>query len=148
MKITKNPEETQALGEEIGKKLTSGDIVAITGELGAGKTCLTQGIGWGLGIDRKVYMTSPSFTLVKEYRGRIPVYHIDLFRLKRIEEVYELPIEDYFNGKGVTIIEWADKIESLLPQKHLRIDIEIISENERRIKMQRNSYEIELHIGD
>ena len=65
-KITKSPEETQALGEEIGKTLSAGDIVAITGELGAGKTCLTQGLGWGVGIDHRIYMTSPSFTLVKQ----------------------------------------------------------------------------------
>ena len=134
-RVTKSPEETQALGEEIGSKLVCGDIVAITGELGAGKTCLAQGLGWGIGVDPKVYMTSPSFTLVKEYRGRIPVYHIDLFRLKSIKEAYDLPIEDYFFGKHVTIIEWADKIESLLPPEHIRIDIEIVSENERRIRI-------------
>jgi tRNA threonylcarbamoyladenosine biosynthesis protein TsaE len=134
-RVTKSPEETQALGEEIGSKLVCGDIVAITGELGAGKTCLAQGLGWGIGVDPKAYMTSPSFTLVKEYRGRIPVYHIDLFRLKSIKEAYDLPIEDYFFGKHVTIIEWADKIESLLPPEHIRIDIEIVSENERRIRI-------------
>ena len=134
-KITKSPEETQALGEEIGKTLSAGDIVAITGELGAGKTCLTQGLGWGMGVDRRIYMTSPSFTLVKQYKGRIPVHHIDVFRTNSIEEVYDLPIEDYFNLKGVTIIEWADKIESILPEKHIRIDIDILSENERRIKI-------------
>ena len=135
VRITKSPEETHALGKEIGRKLSCGDIVAVTGELGAGKTCLAQGIGWGIGVDPEVYMTSPSFTLIKEYRGRIPVYHIDLFRLNTIAEVYELPIEDYLFGKGVTIIEWPDKIESLLPPEHLRIDIEIISENKRRIKI-------------
>jgi len=135
VKITKSPEETQTLGEEIGRKLSCGDIVAITGELGAGKTCLVQGIGWGIGVDPKVYMTSPSFTIIKEYSGRIPVYHIDLFRLESIEEAYELPIEDYFFGRCVTIIEWADKIESLLPPKHIRIDIEIVSENERHIRV-------------
>ncbi len=135
VRITKSPEETQSLGEEIGRELVRGDIVAITGELGAGKTCLAQGLGWGIGIDRKVYMTSPSFTLIKEYRGRMPVCHIDLFRLKNIKEAYDLPIEDYFFGRCVTIIEWADKIESLLPPEHLRIDIEIVSENERRIKI-------------
>lgn len=128
VRITKSPEETQTLGQEIGRKLSCGDIIAITGELGAGKTCLVQGIGWGIGVDPKVYMTSPSFTIIKEYSGRIPVYHIDLFRLESIEETYELPIEDYFFGRCVTIIEWADKIESLLPPKHMKIDIEIVSE--------------------
>jgi len=134
-RVTKSPEETHALGKDIGKRLSGGDIVAITGDLGAGKTCLSQGIGWGAGIDSNVYMTSPTFTLVKQYKGRVPIYHIDLFRMRTIEEVYELPIEDYFSGKGITIIEWADRIEPLLPKGHFRIDIELISENERRIKI-------------
>ena len=133
-RITRSPEETQAFGEEIGKKLVEGDVVALTGELGAGKTCLAQGLGWGLGIDRKLYLTSPSFTLIKEYQGRIPVYHIDLFRLDSVEEMDEFLLQDYL-GKGVTIIEWAEKIETLLPAKHLRIEIVIVTENERRIKI-------------
>ncbi len=134
-RTTKSPEETQSLGEEIGKNLCEGDIVALIGELGAGKTCFAQGLGWGLGIEHNLYLTSPSFTLIKEYQGRLPIYHIDLFRLNGIEEVYELGYEEYFYGKGVTIIEWADRIKSLLPSKHLRIEISIISENERKIKI-------------
>ena len=132
--ITRSPEETRALGEEIGRKLREGDVVALIGELGAGKTCLTQGLGWGLGVDPKLYLTSPSFTLIKEYRGRLRVYHIDLYRLNSIEEGYELGFEEYFYGRGVTIVEWADRIETLLPPEHVRIEIGIISENERNIK--------------
>lgn len=134
-RITRSPEETRALGEEIGRKLREGDVVALIGELGAGKTCLTQGLGWGLGVDPKLYLTSPSFTLIKEYRGRLRVYHIDLYRLNSIEEVYELGFEEYFYGSGVTIVEWADRIETLLPPEHVRIEIGIVSENERNIKL-------------
>lgn len=134
-RITRKPEETQAFGKEIGGKLRGGEIVALIGELGAGKTCFAQGLGWGLGIDRNLFLTSPSFTLIKEYHGRLPVYHIDLFRLNTIEQVCELGYEDYFYGGGVAIIEWADRIESLLPPEHLKIEIAIISENEREIKL-------------
>ena len=133
--ITRSPEETRALGEKIGRKLREGDVVALIGELGAGKTCLTQGLGWGLGVDPKLYLTSPSFTLIKEYRGRLRVYHIDLYRLNSIEEVYELGFEEYFYGRGVTIVEWADRIETLLPPEHVRIEIGIVSENERQIRI-------------
>ncbi len=133
--ITRSPEETQALGEKIGRKLREGDVVALIGELGAGKTCLTQGLGLGLGVDPNLYLTSPSFTLIKEYRGRLRVYHIDLYRLNSIKEVYELGFEEYFYGSGVTIVEWADRIETLLPPEHVRIEIEVVSENERRIKL-------------
>ncbi len=134
-RITRRPEETRALGEKIGRKLREGDVVALIGELGAGKTCLTQGLGWGLGVDPKLYLTSPSFTLIKEYRGRLRVYHIDLYRLNSIEEVYELGFEEYFYGRGVTIVEWADRIETLLPPEHVRIEIGIVSENERQIRI-------------
>ena len=142
--------ETQAFGEEIGRKLSEGDVVALIGELGAGKTCLAQGLGWGLGIDRSVYLTSPSFTLIKEYQGRIPVYHIDLFRLDSVEEADELLFQDYLYSGCVTIIEWPEKIEALLPAKHLRIEITIISENERNIKLtqKENPYAVRIHSGN
>ncbi len=133
--ITKSPEETQALGEEIGKTLRKGDVVALTGELGAGKTCLSQGLGWGLGVDRSIYLRSPSFTLIKEYHGKLPIYHFDFFRLNNVEEACELGCEDYFYGNGVAIVEWAEKIESILPAGYLKIEMEIVSENERKIRI-------------
>ena len=133
--ITRSPEETRVLGKKIGRKLREGDVVALIGELGAGKTCLAQGLGWGLGVDPNLYLTSPSFTLIREYHGRLRVYHIDLYRLNSIEEVYELGFEEYFYGSGVTIVEWADRIETLLPPEHVRIEIGVVSENERQIKL-------------
>ena len=132
---TKSPAETKALGEKIGKKLQGGEVIALTGELGAGKTCLTQGLALGLGINPREYVTSPSFTLINEYQGRLPLYHIDLFRLKGRGEVEELGCEEYFCGEGVTVIEWAEKVEDLLPEEYLSIKLIPLGENQRQISL-------------
>ncbi len=133
---TKSPAETKALGEKIGRRLQGGEVIALIGELGAGKTCLTQGFALGLGISSREYVNSPSFTLVNEYRGRIPLYHFDLFRLKDAGEVEELGYEEYFYGDGVTIIEWAGKAESLLPEEYLRVELTSPGGDQRLIKLQ------------
>ncbi len=132
---TKSPTETKALGKKIGKKLSGGEVIALIGELGVGKTCLTQGLALGLGVNPREYVTSPSFTLINEYQGRLPLYHIDLFRLKDRGEVEELGYEEYFYGKGVTVIEWAEKAESLLPEEYLSIKLISLSENQRQISL-------------
>lgn len=103
--MTKSPEETNKLGGEISKLVKPGDLLAFYGELGAGKTCLIQGISAGLEV--KGYVTSPSFTIINEYQGKIPLYHFDVFRINNIEEVIELGYEEYFYGDGITVIEWA-----------------------------------------
>ena len=103
------------------------------GELGAGKTCLTQGIAWGLGI--KEYAASPSFMLIRELYGRLPLYHIDFYRLDHLEEIAELGLDDYLYGKGVSVVEWADKGLSLLPDEHLLIEISYLSDTERNLKL-------------
>ena len=128
--ITKIPEETKNLGKEVGKLAKPGDLLAFYGELGAGKTCFIQGISQGLEV--KDYVTSPSFTIVNEYQGKIPIYHFDLFRLNT-EEILELGYEEYFYGEGLTVIEWAEKIEQLLPKEHLKIDIKFKDLYERTI---------------
>ena len=129
--ITKSPEETKKLGEEIGKLTNKGDILALYGELGSGKTCLIQGISYGLKV--KDYVTSPSFTIINEYHGKIPIYHFDLFRLNNIEDIFELGYEEYFYGAGLTVIEWAEKIETLLPKNYFRININFKNYYERII---------------
>lgn len=131
---TRSVEETIELGERIGKLLQAGDVAALIGKLGSGKTTLTQGLARGLGVGKKDYVTSPTFTLIKEHKGRIPVYHIDLYRIDNLKEVYDLGYDEYFYGEGVTIIEWADKIRKLLPKEVLLINLEIINENRRRIE--------------
>lgn len=130
--LSKNLKETKKIGEKLGRQLKRGDVVSLIGELGSGKTCFTQGLMKGLEVKtRKI--TSPSFVLINEYKGRLPVYHFDLYRLNNIKEVIDLGYEEYFYGDGVTIIEWADKIEGLLPKGCIRIYLKIIGEKEREI---------------
>ena len=113
--------ETEDFGIKLGKLLEPGDIVCLNGELGAGKTTMTKSIGIGLGVEE--YITSPTFTLINQYRGRMPVYHFDVYRLENVEELYDLGFDEYFFGNGVCIIEWAEKIERMLPEDRLVIDI-------------------------
>ncbi len=129
--ITKSPEETKKLGKEISKLVKPGDLLAFYGELGAGKTCFIQGISEGLEV--KDYVTSPSFTIINEYQGKFPIYHFDVFRVSNIEEIIELGYEEYFYGEGLTVIEWAEKIENLLPKDHLKIEIKFKTNYERKI---------------
>ncbi len=131
---TKSPEETRAFAERFAKSLKPGDIVALTGKLGAGKTCFAQGLGWGLGVDRKVYLSSPTFTLVKEYSGVLKIFHMDLYRLSGPGEFFDSGCGDYLAGEGVTIIEWPEKIEGELPdEKTIRVKLEAVSPDERKI---------------
>ncbi len=127
--ISHSPEQTQRLGVRIGELALPGDILLLTGALGTGKTCLTQGIAWGLGI--REYALSPSFVIVRELHGRLPLYHIDLYRLDQIEEIEELGLDDYLYGKGVCVVEWAEKGLSVLPAEHLLIQINFLSDSER-----------------
>lgn len=128
-----SPEETQRLGKQLGKLAQPGDVFLLVGGLGAGKTCLTQGIAWGLGIAG--YAASPSFVLVNQYRGRLPLYHIDLFRLDTIEEVADLGLDDYLYGNGICVVEWADKAAVLLPTENLTIEMSFLSDTSRRIAL-------------
>ncbi len=132
--ITKSPEETQKLGVRLGELARNGDVYLLTGELGAGKTCLTQGIAWGLGI--KEHAQSPTFVIMRELRGRLSLYHIDLYRLDKIEESQDLGLDDYLYGKGVCVVEWADKALAILPREHLKIEISYLSDTERRLRVE------------
>ena len=128
-----SPEQTQKFGVGIGELSLPGDIFLLVGDLGTGKTCLTQGIAWGLGI--KEYAVSPSFVLVRELYGRLPLYHIDLYRLDHTEEIAELGLDDYLYGNGVCVVEWAEKGLSILPAEHLLIQISYLSDTERRFRL-------------
>lgn len=130
--ISNSPKDTEKLGYKLGKALKSGDILCLLGDLGAGKTALTKAIAKGLGIDD--YVTSPTFTIINEYNGRLPLYHFDVYRLTSIEELYDLGYEEYFYSNGITIIEWADKIEEILPEDTINIHINrTLNQNEREI---------------
>jgi tRNA threonylcarbamoyladenosine biosynthesis protein TsaE len=132
---TKSASETIRIGKNIGSLLLPGDIVALVGELGAGKTQFIKGLAAGVRVGKSTYISSPSFTLINEYVGKVPFYHIDLFRLKSEKEAEELGLEEYFQGGGITAIEWADKIPSLLPEEILWINICYTGKNIRSFEM-------------
>jgi tRNA threonylcarbamoyladenosine biosynthesis protein TsaE len=132
---TKSTSETVRIGKTIGSLLRPGDVVALVGELGTGKTQFIKGLAEGVGVGKPTYISSPSFTLINEYPGRVPFYHIDLFRLESEKEAEELGLEEYFQGEGITAIEWADKIPSLLPKENLWIHIHYTGENTRSIEI-------------
>ena len=120
---TNSPEETFALGEKIGTEAQPGQLYTLIGDLGVGKTVLTQGIAKGLGIEEPI--CSPTFTIVQVYEeGRMPFYHFDVYRIGDIEEMDEIGYEDYFYGNGLCMIEWANLIEEILPEKRHDISIE------------------------
>ncbi|KXG42560.1 tRNA (adenosine(37)-N6)-threonylcarbamoyltransferase complex ATPase subunit type 1 TsaE [Tepidibacillus infernus] len=121
--------ETQQLASKLAKYLHPGDVITLEGDLGAGKTSFTQGIAKGLEISQVV--NSPTFTIIKEYYGRIPLYHMDVYRLEDGAE--DLGFEEYFYGEGVTMIEWASMIHEFLPEELLNIKIEKISNDQRKI---------------
>ena len=124
--ITKNPEATKQIGKNLGQNLSAGSIVALTGELGSGKTTFVQGIGKGLRI--RSLIKSPSFVIINEYDGPLPLYHFDLYRLDNAEEILSLGYEEYFYEKrGIVVIEWAKKIEDFLPEEYLEINLEIMN---------------------
>lgn len=126
---TENPEETQTLGEKLGKTLKRGDIIALVGDLGTGKTCLTQGIARGVGIASDEVVNSPSYILINEYNGKIPIYHIDLYRLENSEDIAELGLSEYIEGDGICIIEWAERMSDLLPDTCIKIHITLADTN-------------------
>ncbi len=132
-----SPEQTQRLGVSIGEVTLPGDILLLSGDLGVGKTCLTQGIAWGLDIDE--YTLSPSFVIVREHQGRLPLYHIDLYRLDDIAEIMELGLDNYLYGDGVCVVEWAEKGLSILPAEHLFIEISYLTDTERSLKLKSGS---------
>ncbi|MFQ6067174.1 MAG: tRNA (adenosine(37)-N6)-threonylcarbamoyltransferase complex ATPase subunit type 1 TsaE [bacterium] len=133
--VTEDCEETQKLGEELGRSLPPGSVVALTGELGSGKTTLIQGIGKGLGIESLI--KSPSFVIIHEYAGPVPLYHFDLYRITHQKEIISLGYQDYFyQKKGIVVIEWAEKIENVLPTEYLKIELEIMDLSKRRIALQ------------
>jgi tRNA threonylcarbamoyladenosine biosynthesis protein TsaE len=119
-----NPEQTQLLGSYLGKLAQKADVLLLTGELGTGKTCLVQGIARGLDVDE--YAFSPSFVILRQYHGRLPLYHIDLYRLDSLNEIAGLGLEDYLYGDGVCVIEWAEKAQQLLPPDSLLISLKYV----------------------
>lgn len=131
---SKSAGQTFDIGFAVGRKAGEGDVFALSGELGAGKTCFTAGLARGLGVSEDYTITSPTFTLINEYPGRCRLYHFDVYRLNRVDELEDLGYEEYVSGKGVTAIEWAEKITSALPPGTVMISFEYADENRRIIR--------------
>ncbi len=130
--ITSNPEQTWRMGKLLGALLGAGDIVCLYGDLGAGKTSLSYGIALGLEVKER-YITSPTFTFVNEYEGRVPFNHIDLYRLKDPGELENIGFEEYLDSDGATVIEWAERAEDELPEERLSVYLNYVNENSREI---------------
>jgi len=125
-----SPEQTNLLGCYLGELARSADVFLLVGELGAGKTCLVQGIAQGLAV--KEHAFSPSFVLLREYHGRLPLYHIDLYRLEHVSEVADLGLEDYLYGDGVCVVEWADKGPGIVPHEGMHVSLHYVPDYQMR----------------
>jgi len=132
---TSSPEETEAAGERLAAMLRPGDVVALVGELGAGKTCFIQGLVRGLGATTRA--TSPTFVLINQYRGRLPIYHVDAYRTQSLAELMDLGIPELLQGDGVAVVEWADKLLPLLPAGTLEVRIAGVGDEPRTITIGR-----------
>ncbi len=131
--LLKDPAETRALGIKLAESLKAGDVVALTGDLGAGKTTFTKAVAEGLGI--KATVSSPTFTIVQEYDdGRLPLYHFDVYRVNSEEDLFELGFDEYIHGKGVCLIEWADLLpDGLLPEGTISVHLSYGGQEEERM---------------
>jgi tRNA threonylcarbamoyladenosine biosynthesis protein TsaE len=147
--LSGSPAATLALGRRLGERLEPGSVIALVGELGCGKTLFTRGICDGLGVPLR-QVNSPTFVLVNEYRGRLPVFHLDLYRLEGAGDGIELGWADYLARaqSGVMIIEWAEKVLTLLPEDLLRVDFEVISARQRRLRFTATGGKYEKILGE
>jgi len=133
--VSDSVKQTTLIGRALGLLLEPGDVIALIGDLGAGKTCLTRGVALGMGANPD-FVTSPTFVLINEYQGFIPLYHFDAYRLRGADDMYALGSDEYFSGNGACLVEWADRVEEALPDEHLRITIEIAGPAARRIRIE------------
>ena len=138
--VTHSEEETVLLGKKLGEKLKKGDVVALDGTLAAGKTYFTKGIALGLKIQEEI--TSPTFTVISEYSGRLPLYHMDIYRLAGEEDFLNIGAEDMLYGNGVCVIEWSEKIREILPKNTISVKISINRNNSRSISIDNISFNI------
>ena len=132
--VSRSPEETQDIGRTLGEAAGEGDVFLLTGPLGAGKTCLTQGIAWGLGVQG--YARSPTFVIMTRYVGRMTMHHVDLFRIEGYDEAWDLGLDEYLLGRDVCVVEWADRAADMFPSESTWVSLDYGSDpNERRISV-------------
>ena len=141
---TSSADETRNLGKRLGKILLAGDIILLFGDLGAGKTTFSQGVASGLGVGQDEYVRSPTFTLINQYQGRIPVHHIDLYRIESLAEMANIGLEDTFDGEGAVLVEWAEKLfhektgeitADLTLEQRIEVKLNILSDDVRTIEI-------------
>ena len=133
--LSKSDIETIEIGKKLGLILSGGDVVALSGTLGSGKTWFTKGIGLGFGVSADEVICSPSFSLVNEYEGRCLLYHIDLYRLDTLSDIISIGLDDYFNDQSVVVVEWAERCPEILPFKCINVKFDILGEIERSIEI-------------
>jgi len=131
--MSSSPQETVALGVLLGQHLTGGSVVCLNGQLGSGKTCLVQGIARGLEVPKDLYVTSPSYSLINEYPGRLRLFHVDLYRLDDLGELEDLGLEEILGADGVTVVEWAERMAGTLPDERLSVSISMVTDQRRAI---------------
>jgi len=131
--VSNSPAETEALGEALAAKLKPGSVIAYTGDLGAGKTAFTRGLARGLGVTERV--TSPTFTIVNEYSGRLPLFHFDMYRLGSSDELFDIGWEDYLARGGVCAVEWSENVSEAFEGDEIVVKIEKLSDTERKISI-------------
>ncbi len=131
--ITRSEDETEQWGRKLASQLREGDCLLLVGELGAGKTCFVRGIAQGLGVEERV--TSPTFVLLREHRGRIALYHLDAYRLAGPEDLYQLGVEELAEGDGVLAVEWGDKVRDFFRDDYLEIEIKILGDSVRELSL-------------
>ncbi len=133
--VTRRPSETVELGKTLGKCLARGDVVALYGELGSGKTTFVKGLAAGLGARHPEAVRSPTFVLLNLYSGRLPIYHVDLYRVHSLERLHDIGYEEYAFGEGVMVIEWAEKARQVLPEGAIHVWLKTLDERSREIRV-------------
>ncbi|MFB3919227.1 tRNA (adenosine(37)-N6)-threonylcarbamoyltransferase complex ATPase subunit type 1 TsaE [Candidatus Velamenicoccus archaeovorus] len=133
--VTRSAEETMRLAEKLAHSLKAGDCLALMGELGSGKTTFVKGLAYGLGFKKKDYVSSPTFVILKTYPARIPIYHFDVYRLSTLDEFQGIGLEEFIGSQGICVIEWADKLEGLLPPDHMRVEFSTAGSGDRLRKI-------------
>jgi len=132
--VSKSAEETKRWGRKFSAFLKEGDVVALVGDLGSGKTTFARGVAEGLGVKGAKYVNSPSFVIIKEYEGKLPLYHFDLYRLEDFSGIETTGYEEYLWGNGVCVIEWAEKILHLLPKRYIKLKIHFMDDDKRLLE--------------
>lgn len=137
--LLKSLAQTEYFGKLLGSLCLAGDVLCLKGDLGAGKTTLTQSIAKGIGVDAGEYITSPTYAVFHQYRGRLKLYHMDFYRLNNSDDVLSMGLDEYFYLGGVTVIEWFQKAFDIIPQDHLLLELEFVSEQSRKIRFSSDS---------